>query len=148
MPGFRFHKFLLWFHVYLFPPPWFLPSFPVLLIMKLIGCYGNSDVVWGCGCPKEFWGSSENLWCLEWLISQNVWNIWSASTQRLVLYCQWCGVCRWLWFRKQAASFRGDFCICGIRTLESQRLPTVSANKQQQKTPHVTELNSVEKFCS
>ena len=49
-----------------------ISSFPVLLIMKLIGCYGNSDAVWGCGCPKEFWGSSETLWCLEW-------NGWLAS---------------------------------------------------------------------
>lgn len=43
-----------------------ISSFPVLLIMKIIGCYGNSDVVWGCGCPKEIWRSSKNLWCLEW----------------------------------------------------------------------------------
>lgn len=43
-----------------------LDFFPDLLIMEFIGCCGNGDAACGWNCPREFWGSSENLRSLEW----------------------------------------------------------------------------------
>lgn len=64
--GLIFHKFLLRFSVCIFPPcSWCRPSL-VLLIMKFIGCCGNSDVMCGWSSPEEFQRSSRNLGCWEW----------------------------------------------------------------------------------
>lgn len=49
-------------------------------------------------------------------------------------------------FRKQAASFRIDFYVCVMCSLGSHGLLIVSENKQQQKTPQMTELYFVGKF--
>ena len=81
------------------PLDFFLPSPPH---------YENHRLLWKQWCCVGVWLPKRDLekqreplmLGVEWLIRQNVWKRWNISTQRLVLYCQWCGMCRWLCFSK------------------------------------------------
>lgn len=147
LPSLIFHKFLRWFSACLSHPPppfdFFLPSPAHYEIHWLL--WKRWCCVW-VELPREFWGSREKPRCLEW-------NGWLARMFRR------CGMCQhnaeWylvsnaallIVFRKQAASFRIDYYVCVMCSLGSHGLLIVSENKQQQKTPQMTELYFVGKF--